>query len=207
MRRLRSPFMTDDPSRGTPGEAGLSTGPAERPPRSGAFGPSPLRGLLCAIAAALVGGAAWYWIVVATDRQVSFMAVLLGLCIGHALTWGAGRGGLAPAAAAVVIATAAVIGTYYYIDRHLIIVGGEALGLSYSIPLIPTPRELATVVRLGFRVEGLQRVFAVLCLGAAGYFGFGSSAAPISLADSRNLLAEAPADTAQVSAPDGTGGG
>ncbi|MGB8858347.1 MAG: hypothetical protein WCC60_03780 [Ilumatobacteraceae bacterium] len=145
---------------------------APTPAPAGAFGPSLFRGILCGLLASVVGGALWYGVVIATDRQIYYLAILLGLFIGYAVTWGAGRGGPGQAVVSIAIAGIGVIGAYYFIDRHLIIVGGESLGYIYDIPLAPTYDQLKAVLRVGFETEKMQYLFCALCVGAAGVFGF-----------------------------------
>lgn len=141
-------------------------------PQSGVLGPSVSRGILCGLGAALVGGAVWYAIVTATDRQIYYLAIILGLFIGYAVSWGAGKGGPVTAGISLVIAAVGVIGTYYYIDRHFLIQGGQDAGYIVEIPLIPSYQELKDILRIGFEAEGTQYVFCALCIGAAGFFGF-----------------------------------
>lgn len=169
--------MSDEPG-GQPAQAGRASH-ARR-----AIGPSIVRGLACALVAAAAGIAVWFALAVATDRQVSFLAVLLGMAVGQALVWGSGRRGWPTAVAAVAIAGAALLVGYYWIDRHMIITGGEAIRISYSVPVVPSPQGMYTVLRLGFRNSRIQFLFTTLGVLAAGYFGYG-----------------------QVSAADGTAGG
>ncbi len=145
-----------------------------RPPtaQTGLLEPSIFRSLLCGIGGAVAGAVAWYALVVVTDRQFVYMAVGLGLAIGYSVSWGAAKGGAVQAVLSAIIAALAVVGAYYYINRHLIIASGEALGISYDIPLIPTFDELKIVLRVGYEADGSQYVFSGLCVAAAAFLGF-----------------------------------
>jgi len=136
------------------------------------LGTSVVRGLLAALGAGLVGGLMWYGIVVTTGRQIYYLAVILGLCIGYAASWGSGRGGAGTMLLAAAVALVTVVASYYYIDRHLIIEGLESLGYSVDIPLLPSVSEAKQILRAGFEEEGSQYLFCVLCVAAAGLFGF-----------------------------------
>lgn len=140
--------------------------------QQGALGPSPSRGILCGLAAALSGGAVWYGVVVATDRQIAYLAIVLGVFIGAAVSWGSGKAGISVAAISAVIAAASVIASYYYIDRHALIEGGKSFGFDIEIPLLPSFEDLKEVLRIGFEAEGSQYLYSLLCVAAAGFFGF-----------------------------------
>jgi hypothetical protein len=141
-------------------------------PQAGVLGPSVSRGILCGLGAALVGGAVWYLIVTVTDSQIYYLAIILGLFIGYAVSWGTGKGGPVTALISAAIGAIAVVAAYYYIDRHFMIEGLESAGYIAEIPLIPSYQDLKDVLRLGFEAEGSQYAFCALCIGAAGFFGF-----------------------------------
>ena len=142
------------------------------PTPGGAFAPSIFRAILCGIAGAIVGAAVWYALVVFTERQFVYAAIGLGLAIGYSVSWGAAKGGAATAVISAIIAGFAVVGAYYYITRHLIIAGGEELGIAYDIPLLPTFDELKIILRIGFEEDGSQYLYSGLCVAAAAFFGF-----------------------------------
>jgi hypothetical protein len=144
----------------------------EPPAPAGVFGPSVFRAILCGIAGAFVGAAVWYGLVVFTDRQFVYVAIGLGLAIGYSTSWGAAKGGVVPAIISALIGALAVIGAYYFINRHLIIASGEELGISYDVPLIPTYDELKIVLRIGYEADGSQYVFSGLSIAAAAFFGY-----------------------------------
>ena len=109
---------------------------------------------------------------VATDRQIVYLAIVLGVFIGAAVSWGSGKAGVSVAAIAAVIAAASVVASYYYIDRHLLIEGAKSFGFDIDIPLLPGYEDLKEVLRIGFEAEGSQYLYSLLCVGAAGFFGF-----------------------------------
>ena len=120
----------------------------------------------------MAGAAVWYALVAFSDRQFVFGAVGLGFVVGYSVSWGAARGGVVQAALSAVIASVAIVGAYYYINRHLLIAGGEELGSSYDIPLIPTFEELRIVLRVGYEADDRQYVYSALCIAVAAFFGF-----------------------------------
>lgn len=145
---------------------------ATQPAPTGAFAPSIFRAILCGLAGAVAGATIWYALVVLTDRQFVYVAIGLGFAVGYSVSWGAGKGGPTWAVLSALIAVLAVAGAYYYINRHLLIVGGEELGVAYDVPLIPTFGELKAVLRIGYEADGSQYFFSGLCVAAAAFFGF-----------------------------------
>lgn len=155
------------PPMATPIPAGMgATMPSTR------LGANAVRGLLAALGAGLVGGLVWYGIVVTTERQIYYLAVILGLFIGYAASWGSGRGGAGTMILAAVVALITVVASYYYIDRYFLIQAFEGQGFSVDIPLLPGYSMAKDVLRTGFETEGSQYLFCVLCVAAAGFFGF-----------------------------------
>ena len=122
--------------------------------------------------AALLGGALWYAVVVVFDRQYFYVAILLGLAIGYAVSWGAGTGGVPTALVSAGIGVVASVGSYYYIDRHLISEAAKTLGGSLEYPVIPGIGDLREVLRIGFEADSGQYLFCFLCVAAAGFFGY-----------------------------------
>lgn len=120
----------------------------------------------------MAGGAFWYVLVAFTERQFVFVTIALGMAVGYAVTWGAARGGVVQAIISAAIAAVAVLGAYYFINRHLIIAGGEELGVAYDIPLIPTLQEFRIVLRVGFEADSRQYFYCGLCIAAAAFLGF-----------------------------------
>lgn len=171
------PDFTNNPSRHRPPPPGFNVRPTapiavEQPAATGVFAPSHFRGVLCGIAGAFAGAALWYALVVLTDRQFVYVAVGLGLAVGYSVSWGAAKRGAVTAIISAIIGALAVLGAYYYINRHLIIASGEALDISYDIPMIPTFDELKIVLRIGYEADGSQYAFTGLCVAAAAWFGF-----------------------------------
>ena len=119
----------------------------------------------------MAGSAFWYALLAFTERQFVFVTVALGLAVGYAVTWGAARGGVKQAIISAAIAAVAVFGAYYFINRHLIIAGGEELGVAYDIPLIPTFEEFRIVLRVGFEADSRQYLYCGLCIAAAAFVG------------------------------------
>ncbi len=130
------------------------------------------RGILSGFLAALLGGALWYAVVVVVDRQYFLLAILLGMAIGYAVSWGAGTGGVPAALVSAGIGVLAAIGSYYYIDRHLISEAAKTLDGTLDYPAIPGVDDLREVLRIGFEADGGQYLFSFLCVAAAGFFGY-----------------------------------
>lgn len=141
-------------------------------PQAGALGPSVSRGILCGLGAAVLGGTVWYFVVTLAERQVAYLAIALGLFIGYAVSWGAGKGGPVTAAISALIAAVGVVAAYFYIGRYFFIEVGEAAGYIVDLPLIPSYDEMKAVLRVTFEEQSSQYLYCALCVGAAGFFGF-----------------------------------
>lgn len=148
--------------------AAMSNGPQP----STALGASVVRGILAGLGAGFLAGLVWFGIVIALDRQIYYLAVVLGLAIGYAVSWGAGRGGPVVALIAGAIGLLSVVLSYYYVDRYFIIEGLEAEGYTSTLGLWPRFDQVRDVLRLSFEVEPMQYLFCALCTGGAAWFGY-----------------------------------
>lgn len=131
-----------------------------------------ISGVLLGLLAAAVGGAVWYGVVVLAERQITYLAIALGVLIGLAVTWGSGRRGASTMVASAVIALLAVITSYYFITRYFIIDGGKEVGVEFDIPIIPSFQVFKEVLRLGFEAASSQYLYCAMCIGSAAYMGF-----------------------------------
>jgi hypothetical protein len=134
--------------------------------------PSLVRGVLCGLGAGIVAGAVWFGIVVAIDRQIYYLAVALGLAIGYAVSWGAGRSGPAVAIVAGIMGLATVVISYYYVDRYFIVQAAEREGYTTTLSLWPRLDQVKDVLRVSFDVEPMQYLFCALCTAGAAFFGY-----------------------------------
>lgn len=125
-------------------------------------------GLLFGLVAAIVGGAIWYGIVVASDRQFIYLAIGYGVLIGAAVVKGAKRANPATAVVAAVIAAIGIVMSYYFITRHLIIDQLDAQG----VPLFGSFEQVKTIVKLGYEEQASQYLYSIVSVVVAGFVGF-----------------------------------
>lgn len=143
------------------------------------LGPSLGRGLLFGLGAGLLAGFVWFGIVVLSERQIYYLAVLLGLAIGAAVTRGAGRGGLAAAAVAAPIALATVLASYFYVDRWFIVKAADDQGYTTTLGLWPRYDQVKEVLRAGFEADASQYLFCLLAMGGAAWAAWKGRTTPI----------------------------
>jgi hypothetical protein len=105
--------------------------------------------------------------VVVIERQVYYLAVLLGFAIGAAVTRGAERGGAAPAVIAAPITLVTILVSYFYIDRWFIVKGAAEQGYTTTLGLWPRYDQVREVLRAGFEAEPSQYLFCLLAVGGA----------------------------------------
>ena len=120
---------------------------------------------------ALVAGAAWYGIVVLTDRQFVYLAIAFGFVIGYAVVTGAGKAGVSTSIIAVVITALGIVMSYYFIDRHIIVEALDAQGGYEPVPLFGSFNQVKEIVRLGFDAEKSQYLYSLVAVVAAGWVG------------------------------------
>ncbi len=125
--------------------------------------------MLCGLGAAVVGGLAWYLVVVGSKRQIAVGALLVGAFIGFAVARGARRGGPIAALIAAVIAAVAAVVSYFYIDRYFLVRAFQSAQGTASIDLLPDWSTFTEVLRLGFDAEGSQYLFSLLAVVGAAF--------------------------------------
>jgi hypothetical protein len=101
----------------------------------------PLDGILTGLAASAVAGALWWaGSAVIVEKQPDFGlwplgSILVGLFVGVGVLVGSRRGGLVSGLIALVLSTATVLVTVYFIDRSITISAFAEVGRSSDIPL------------------------------------------------------------------------
>lgn len=131
------------PSSGPPGSPlqGWATVPAPPPP-PGAPGPPVLvvktrlfDAVLTGIAAAAIGGLAWWTVVAFTQREFPYLALVVGLLAGQGVLIGARKGGVAQGVLATVLCLTALLVAQYFVVRSLTIQEAADRGVANSVPL------------------------------------------------------------------------
>jgi hypothetical protein len=93
-------------------------------------------GLLVGLAAAGLGGAAFWAIAVLAElAQWQYAAVVVGLLTGAGVALGARKPSLGGSVIAVVLSSLATIVAVYFISRSLAIISAEDAGITTEIPL------------------------------------------------------------------------
>lgn len=95
----------------------------------------PLDGLLTGLAAAGIGGFAWWAVTSLTSSQIPYLAIVVGVLVGQGVLIGARKGGIAQGIAAAVLCIVALAVAEYFIQRSLYIHDAQEAGRSVSIPL------------------------------------------------------------------------
>lgn len=130
--------------------------------------------LVVGAATAGVAGVAWWAAVSATEQQFFYLAIVLGLLVGHGTLLGARRGGVGPAAIAGLATLGALVVSEYFIQRSLAIsrLGADvALWNGFSVA--------GDVVRDSLEVEPLAGLFWALAALAAVAVTAGRSRRPV----------------------------
>jgi hypothetical protein len=130
------------------------------------------RAAIFGLAAAALGGLAWYLVVAFTQRQFVILALGVGFLIGVGTLKGARRPGPSIAILAGVIAVLAMFFAHYFIDRHFLVKAIESRGAVASVPLWMGFHDAWTLVRLVATDEPSQYLFSLLAIGAAAFTGF-----------------------------------
>lgn len=101
----------------------------------------PLDGILTGLAASAVAGVIWWAAATAIARSQPDFAlwhlgsILVGLIVGIGVLVGSRKGGVASGLIALVLSTATVLVTVYFIDRSQTIIALNDAGRSSDIPL------------------------------------------------------------------------
>ena len=129
-------------------------------------------GILFGLVAAVVGGAIWYGIVIATDRQFVYLAIGYGVLVGAAVVMGAKRANPGTAAVAAVIALVGIVMAYYFIYRHAVIEQLADLDASaIEVPLFGDVTQVKDFVKFSFEEQKSQYLFTIASVVAAGFVG------------------------------------
>lgn len=91
--------------------------------------------LLTGIAAAAIGGVAWWAVVTFTGREFPYLALVVGLLAGQGVLVGARKGGPLQGFLAATFCLMALLVTQYFVVRSLAIGQAADSGVSASIPL------------------------------------------------------------------------
>jgi hypothetical protein len=95
----------------------------------------PLDGLLTGIAAAVIGGTAWWAVTSLTALQIPYLAIVVGLLVGQGVLIGARKGGIVQGIAAAVLCVLALAVAEYFIQRSLAIHDAHKAGSAIALPL------------------------------------------------------------------------
>lgn len=144
----------------------LSPGPDPRQSR----GPAPIvseprigDGLLVAAAAATVAGLIWWAVVAITQRQIPYVAFLLGILVGQATLVGGRRGSIGLGIVASVTSLLALTAAQYFIARSLAI-----SELNIDVPLWDGSSWFFEVIRTTIEDDPITGLFILLAAGVAG---------------------------------------
>ena len=174
------------PAFGTPPPPPPGAGYAAQTPWPGGAGSSPIPqhepvyrsqtnlglGILFGLVAAIVGGAVWYGIVVATDRQFVYLAIGYGVLVGAAVVMGAKRANPGTAAVAAAIALLGIVMAYYFIYRHAVIEQLAEFDRSdIEVPLFGDFAQVKDFVKFSFEEQKSQYLFTIVSVVAAGFVG------------------------------------
>jgi uncharacterized SAM-binding protein YcdF (DUF218 family) len=133
-------------------------------------------GIVFGSIAALVCGLLWYFVVTLSDRQFVYLAILLGVGVGKAVAFGSGHSKVVNGIMAIVIAGLGMLGSYYFIDRHILV---NQLGADASIPLWDSFSFAKELIKAGLKAEQSQYVFTAIAVALAGFSAFtGTKSAP-----------------------------
>jgi hypothetical protein len=125
----------------------MSSVPGPPPPPAGAWGAAPgvrralvvkarpFDGILTGLAAATIGGAAWWAVTSLTALQIPYLAVVVGLLVGQGVLIGARKGGIVQGIVAAVLCVLALAVAEYFIQRSLAIHDAHKAGSSIALPL------------------------------------------------------------------------
>lgn len=129
-------------------------------------------GIVFGLGAAMVCGAVWYFVVTLTDRQFVYLAIIMGVVVGKAVAYGSGRSKVVNGILGAVIALVGMIGSYYFIDRHILV---EQLGSQASVPLWDSFSFAKELIKAGFQAEKSQYLFTIAAVALAGFSAFNST--------------------------------
>ncbi len=113
--------------------------------------PNWIGALLLGIAAAVVSSLIWYVIVVVTNYEVGFVAIVVGAIIGVAVKFGSGsKTGVALGVMALVITLVAMLVSEYLIIREVLIQAMVAEGFTeIEAPLLMPVADMVELIQIG----------------------------------------------------------
>ncbi|MGI8756812.1 MAG: hypothetical protein ACR2MB_13335 [Acidimicrobiales bacterium] len=155
------------------------------PPPPGALGPNvlvvktrPVDALLTGIAAAALGGLAWWTVVAFTHREFPYLALVVGLLAGQGVLIGARKGGVVQGFLAALFCLAALLVAQYFVVRSITIQEAADRGISNSVPLWLGFSPARQVVTDSIRDHALTGVFFAIAVLAAAVSAGSSSQRP-----------------------------
>lgn len=121
-------------------------------------------GLLVAAAASAVSGLIWWAVVALTQRQLVYLAVLLGAFVGQAALVGGRRGSIGLGIVAGSVTLLSLSAAQYFITRSLAI---SELGADW--PLWEGGQAFYDIIRATFEEDPMTGIFVILAAGIAGF--------------------------------------
>jgi len=129
------------------------------------------RGVLFGVAAGLIGGVAWYLVVLGTTSMTTYLIPALGVGVAYGVHQGMHRPGRVAAVVSVVVTAVTVALSLYYVERHLVVNWFADNGDSTSIPLVPYFDWMVSVLGHAFKKGPAPVLYSVFALVAGGWFG------------------------------------
>ena len=130
------------------------------------------RGVVFGLAAGVVGGIAWYLVVLGTTSMTTYLIPALGVGVAYGVHRGMHRAGRAAAVVSVLVTAITVVLSLYYVERHLVVTWFSDSGDSAHIPIVPYFDWVLEVLRHAYRKGPAPAIYSVLALVAGGWFGF-----------------------------------
>ncbi|MEI7546915.1 MAG: hypothetical protein WCK21_02490 [Actinomycetota bacterium] len=130
------------------------------------------RGVSFGLCAGVVGGIAWFLVVLGTTSMTTYLIPALGIAVAYGVHLGMHRPGRKAAVVSVSITAVTVALSLYYVERHLIVTWFSDNGDNAAIPLVPYLDWIGSVLRHAFRKSPAAAVYTVLALVVGGWFGF-----------------------------------
>lgn len=149
------------------GTWGGGPGAVAAPPVPGTFAPMIVKlrlgeALIVGIAAAALGGLAWWASVAFTERQFVYAAIVVGLLVGQGVLIGARKGGVVPGIVAAALTLVALAVAEYFIQRSLAISNFGA-----DVPLWLGFSPAREIVQGSLEDDPVGGLFWLLAAGAA----------------------------------------
>lgn len=139
----------------------------------------PLDGILTGLAAAAVGGAIWWGVTSLTERQIPYLAVIVGVIVGQGVVEGTRKGGIVPGLIAGVCCLGALIVAQYFIERSLFLSAAQDRGVTVDLPLWDGFSSAKQVVQDAVEEDKLRGVFWIVAAVAAAVTAGSSGRRPV----------------------------